>query len=1157
LYPSLALQALTAATRRLRIAKALLALGVVAGLLLAISGRAQSPAKPPYERLLVGKDAERAAELDKRILAAENADNYPEAIRLAEELLDLRTQRQGSDHWERVNQRWKLQQIRSVAALPPEQRAGWRKARDGLTAAQKFDSQGQALKAEPLRRERLKWCQSVLDEKHRDTATSYNDLASNLYAQGKYAQAQPLYQKALDIRLELLGEKHPDTAESYNDLANNLGAQGKYAEAQPLLQNALDLLLELLGEKHPHTALSYNNLASNLAHLGKHAQAQPLYQKALDLLLELLGEKHPNTATSYNTLATNLIAQGKYAEAQPLLQKALDLRHELFGEKHPHIATSYNNLALNLSHQGKYAEAQPLLQKALDLWLALLGEKHPLTAVSYNNLAYNLGAQDKYAQAQPLYQKALDIRLELLGEKHPENAQSYNNLAVNLIAQGKYAEAEALLKKALDLYRELLGEKHPDSGRSYNNLALNLIAQRRYAEAAELVRQGAAAFEAARLNVAAGGLERAVYGAERSPYPVLAATEARLGARAAAWVAAESDLARGLSEEAATRRGVALTPSERQVQSELAAQLSGLQPRLVQLVSKQRPSEADKAELTQLKARRAALEDRLTELAVNLGRRERGSLKGVQSALAADAALVLWVDVSSQGGGVREHWGCVVRRTEEPMWQQLPGSGPEAKWTEADESLPERLREALSTGALPASEIDQLAKRLHRQRLAPLVPHLQGVKTLYVIAVNRMAGIPIEVLTNDYTTSYVPSGTFFARLSQQSSPASVGLLALGDPDFARPGTRSKKPADDLPPGGLLITQVAPASTAASVQLQSGDVLVRYANVELHSVDDLTKAIAAHGSTKSVPLTVWRSGVEKPFVRDVAPGRLGVALDRAPAREALVNRRNTEIMLTALRAGDWKDLPATRAEVTHVTRLFGSQATTLLDSAASEQTLDELRKKDQLRRYRYLHLATHGEANNVRAFDSALILAQDRIPETPLPRAGEPFLNGQLSAGEVLEFWKLDAELVTLSACETAIGRAGGGEGMLGFAQAFLTAGARSVCLSLWKVDDSATALLMTRFYQNLLGKRSGLKSPMPKATALAEAKRWLRDLSAEEALQLTASITQGVVRSTRGKDEPLKLVIPAPDPKKPAPSDSRPYAHPRYWSAFILIGDPD
>jgi CHAT domain-containing protein len=77
---------------------------------------------------------------------------------------------------------------------------------------------------------------------------------------------------------------------------------------------------------------------------------------------------------------------------------------------------------------------------------------------------------------------------------------------------------------------------------------------------------------------------------------------------------------------------------------------------------------------------------------------------------------------------------------------------------------------------------------------------------------------------------------------------------------------------------------------------------------------------------------------------------------------------------------------------------------------------------------------------------------------------------------VLEQWHLNAELVTLSACQTALGKYERGEGFVGFAQALILSGSRSVCLSLWKVDDAATALLMERFYQNLLGKREGLSS---------------------------------------------------------------------------------
>ena len=95
-----------------------------------------------------------------------------------------------------------------------------------------------------------------------------------------------------------------------------------------------------------------------------------------------------------------------------------------------------------------------------------------------------------------------------------------------------------------------------------------------------------------------------------------------------------------------------------------------------------------------------------------------------------------------------------------------------------------------------------------------------------------------------------------------------------------------------------------------------------------------------------------------------------------------------------------------------------------------------------------------------------------------------------------------------------------------------------MCLSLWKVDDTATSLLMQRFYRNLLGMREKLNEPLPKAAALREAKAWLRNLPKEE----VAVLTRGEPRkSLKGQ-------------AKPTPTR---FDHPYYWAAFVLVGDPD
>ena len=163
-----------------------------------------------------------------------------------------------------------------------------------------------------------------------------------------------------------------------------------------------------------------------------------------------------------------------------------------------------------------------------------------------------------------------------------------------------------------------------------------------------------------------------------------------------------------------------------------------------------------------------------------------------------------------------------------------------------------------------------------------------------------------------------------------------------------------------------------------------------------------------------------------------------------------------------------DLPSSADEVRIAQAAFAKkQSKLLLGTSATEAAF----KAAALTEYRVIHLAVHGFADSTFPDRAALVLLSDRL-------AGE---DGFLQAAEIVQL-RFDADLVVLSACDTAVGPLQGQEGIANLSRAFLLAGARTVVSTLWQVDDSSSLFLMKRFYARLAANMSA-------ASALTAAKR--------------------------------------------------------------------
>jgi CHAT domain-containing protein len=186
-------------------------------------------------------------------------------------------------------------------------------------------------------------------------------------------------------------------------------------------------------------------------------------------------------------------------------------------------------------------------------------------------------------------------------------------------------------------------------------------------------------------------------------------------------------------------------------------------------------------------------------------------------------------------------------------------------------------------------------------------------------------------------------------------------------------------------------------------------------------------------------------------------------------------------------------------------------------------------------YRYLHLSCHGWFNPSWPMASSLNLA-----------------DGHLDVTDVLQNLRLNADLVSLSACETGRSHVLRGDELIGLVRAFLYAGTLSVVVSHWVVDELSTRLLMERFYQELVtdSNQTGMGS---KAEVMSRAQNFIKELTYEELSQM---LLAGESTSKEINQQLQYLAISAGyDSTETLHGDECLLAHPYYWAPFFLVGD--
>ncbi|WP_414654191.1 CHAT domain-containing tetratricopeptide repeat protein [Hyalangium sp.] len=945
---------------------------------------------------------------------------------------------------------------------------------------------GNFARAEPLLQRGLSIREVAFGKNHPEIASSLHGLALLYMEQGLYGRAEPLFQRALTIREAALGERHPDVAQSLNYLAVLYKSQGLYGRAEPLFQRALAIDEAPLSKNYPGVSDPLSLLASLYSNQGMHGRAEPLHQRALAIREAALGKHHPELAEALNDLALLYADQGLYGRAEPLHLRALaileaahgknpsEVAYPLHGKNHSEVAYTLHSLADIYMMQGRYGQAESRHQRALAIREAALGKAHSHVASSLRRLGGLYAAQGFYRRAEPLHQRALAIWEAAFGENHPLVASSLSHLAGLYMAQGFYRRAEPLHQRALAIREAVYDKSHPLVALSLRNLAHLHLVQHRPADALpmlgraftlseERLRREALDFSGARLENSL----RMFRSSEEYLYALVRAHPDDASVRHLALTAALLLKGRSAEETANTSRIIyrSLGAQDRHTFD----RLRGLRTQLAKL-SLDGPGSLTHADYQQ---RLKELADQGDSLEADLARRSAvlraltalpppaDVVDRVAAALPQDGALVELIAYQDRPIVLRP------RRPGSKIPSQLrylalvlrPGAriraldlGPAAPIDRAAS----RLRDAL---ARHDAHYQGVAQALYRLAFEPLLPLLGDTRRIFLAPDGQLSLVPFAALhdgqrflvdTLDFT--YLTSGKDLLPRPDETSPAR-SLVVLADPDFGTP----------------------PAAETAS-PMGAPQLAERFYPVE----------------------------------------------------------RFFSTLRADLAGQPWASLPGTRQEAEALQRLI-PEAQVFLGPEATKERLLHLAKPG------ILHIATHGfflgnpaAPAGARAVGSFGALGDTRLAQRapdPMLRSGLVLAGARTSATKddetarrrlddalvtALELAGLDlwgTQLVVLSACDTGRGDVKLGQGVYGLRRALVVAGAETLVMSLWRVNDATTAELMEDYYRHLLAGKG-------RAVALRESMLALREKQPHPHFWAPFIVI--------GKDAPLRGLAPTP-----------------------------
>jgi CHAT domain-containing protein/tetratricopeptide (TPR) repeat protein len=1078
-------------------------------------------------RALHGDDAlevATASDVLVRALLLNGRGTHDQTLALATRTLQIKEAHLGAQHPELVSSLLNLGDVLAGAAefqqaiAVTERAVALREAsapRESFDVAEALDHLGGVLSAARRHDDALKALErslrlkeKVLDGMDVAIARTLEEIGLVLQRRGAYDASGTTLRRAAAIQ-EAASVDHPVYAKTLNLMAQQLWFEGRLVESRNASERAVAVAERRLRSDHPTVAQSLEYLASTLNDLGDLNRSVATVERALAIAERNFGPSHHVTAQYLHLLAFFELHEGAYAAARQRFRRALSIFEARYGPWHEFVATTLSMLARADASLGDYANARRELSRAATIHERVGGPNHPFVAIALTDLANVYGEEGLPVQALPLLERALAIREKNLGPNHGDVARTLADMASTLVQTGQMTRAQAAATRALGIWEHL---DTPDAPTYAKGLALYAQLQTRRGD------------DAAARNYfeRAMAIRAKVFGTSN---PVYADTQVGLALALANLGDRGSALSNAVSAEAAGREHLRLML--RSLPERLALNYAAARPRGLNLILSLTESTPETAVLAldaqirsralvldemaaRQNSRQAAIEDAdPLRIAFNSAQQRLANLVVRGPAELSPAQYTAVLEEARREAELAEQ-ALAEQNTEfraarsraqlglDEVRASLPPDSALVSFVRYDRTFFSRQVQNPSPSGPARSSSRTVPSYLAfvlRADQPPAVVRLGSARTIDPLVTQWRADIAAEVLAPAQTSS---DGS--ARSSRVSGVALRRLVW----DRLLPHLGDASRVFIVPDGAVSLVPLVALPVGQRSYLLDRAPVVHYLSAER----DLVPRPVDTASVGQGLLALGGPAFDDPTLFGAGRNRPGSVAK--PAARPTASVRAVEPACGSFQTIKFQPLQGTLQEVRELSGLWSTPAIPKADGArvlagrdASEPTF-----KQEAHRYRVLHLATHGfflgdSCSPARAGTRAvggLLNASGPQPvaapaENPLLLSGLALAganrrqtaapgedDGVLTAEEVASLNLKGVEWAVLSACDTGLGEVKAGEGVFGLRRAFQVAGARTVIMSLWSVDDQATRQWMRALYLGRLQKHLGTADAMHDAS---------------------------------------------------------------------------